>query len=244
MNKRMILALVLVGMMISGCNVAGFGLWLFGERPTHYVDSTFDMETGLSLEGKTVAVLIYVEDEIKIEYGYIPQTLGRWIREGLEYQDKERTDPAVKNIRVIHPDTVVRYMQSNPEWESTDKRKIARDLKADYLIYVPLTAYTTREPGMLDAYRGTVVGDVEVYGAEDTSEDRDPLFMSDGGMEVSYPESRDKISYNRASERMIQVEMEKQFGTKIAKLFYGREELTLTEDEQFTEPNQPTRERN
>ncbi len=233
--------MILATTLLAGCDYFGYMLYVFHPRPTKYVESVFDVKTGHSLEGKTVAVLIYVEEEIKLDYGRIPQTLGRWIRASLEYNEK--AESGVEDIRVIHPDTVVNYMLKNPNWDTLDKREIARELKADYLIFIPLIDYTTRIPGTIDAYRGTIAGEVEVFDATDEAEIDDPLFTAKDPIEIVFPEDPDKISYNRRSEQIIQVEMEKRFGAEVAKLFYAREETALTEDEQYTEPRENTPER-
>ncbi len=233
--------MLLASTLVAGCDYLGYLAYVFHPRPTKYVESAFDVKTGHSLEGKSVAVLIYVEEEIKLDYGRIPQTLGRWTRAMMEYN--EESEAGIKDLRVIHPDAVVSYMVRNPNWDSIDKRKIARDLKADYLIFVPLTDYTTRIPGTIDAYRGTISGEVEVFDAKDTAEIDDPLFVAKDPIEIVFPENPDKISYNRRSEQIIQVEMEKRFATAVAKLFYAREESALTDDERYTEPRESTPER-
>jgi len=213
--RKTVIFLVLGVAGLVGCDAARYGLWL-----THVPEKIKVKAEFGALRNHTVAILIYADESVQLEYPAVRLTLGAHISAELKKH--------IKKIRVIPPLATARYQDENSHRESFDKQKICKDLKADFVLFVALEEYTTRVYGSMDAYQGRITATAELYDV--LAEDEDPVWPTDGEtrtVEAIYPEH---IMYSASAERIIRNKAEVVFSENLTKFFYNHK-VVKHEDE-------------
>lgn len=151
MIRKGIIPLVLAAGLAGGCDALRQGfyvLWPGAREKT--VEAEFK-----DLPGKTVAVLVFADKAVGYEYPQVRINLSAAIADQLRRN--------VKNVQVIDPRRTVKYQDENLYWEEMDKTDLGKAFGADYLLYVSLVEFSTREPGSLHLYRGRAKAEVAIY---------------------------------------------------------------------------------
>ena len=198
---------------MCGCDAAGYFAWLLHPRKEKEIKAACPM-----LKDHSVAVVFYSDESIQYEYPDARLTLGTRIGEALRQN--------VEHCTVISPMTVARYQDEDLRWDQQDKRKIAKDLGADYLLFISLTVYNTRVPGALDAYQGIIAAEVQMYDAH--AKDDTPIWEPDDAIEVTFP---DVPRYSARIEPIIRAKTEQQFTDILVKNFYDHKVPAIKEGE-------------
>ncbi|MCD4824399.1 MAG: hypothetical protein K8S55_07320 [Phycisphaerae bacterium] len=207
LNFQKTVILLLLGMAgLVGCDAVRYGIWLGHSTEEIKVKAEFG-----NLKNHTVAILIYADESVQLEYPTVRLTLGAHISAQLKKH--------IKKIRVISPLATARYQDEHSHWESFDKQKICKDLNADFVLFVALEEYTSRVYGSMDAYQGRITATAELYDA--LAEDEDPVWPTDGETrtaEAIYPEH---IMYSAGHELKIRNKAEIVFSENLVKFFYN-----------------------
>ena len=202
--KRHWIGFLLGVVVLSGCSGARYGLWLFTDPETKKVKAEFK-----GLKGHRVAVVIYADERVQLDYPNVRMTLGAQI----VHQLREN----VKKIRVLNPLAVARYQDENLYWDTQDKKKTANDLDVDYVLIVSLLEFSTRAAGQMNAYQGRIGAEVKLYSAS-KEEGQNCDWETEDLLEVIYP---DLPQYSPRSEPIIRRDTEWRFADMLAKKFYN-----------------------
>jgi hypothetical protein len=173
-------------------------------------------------KNSTLAVVIYMDVAKKFEYDSARLTLG------MQIVNQLKTNLPKKKIRVLDARAVARYQDENIRWDEQDRSQIARDLKSDYVLFVVLQEYSTREPGNFNLFQGRISANAKLYSAEFEGEDTVLWEMKDP-LEVIYPKD---AHTNPRMEPVIRREMEGRFADRLAKNFYDHK-VSVDPDEEF-----------
>jgi len=201
-KKFAILLLLLPALAASGCNYLGYLLHLIAPPPPmETVPAAFD-----GLAGKTVAILVFTDEAVQVDYPYARWTLSRMVEAELQKH--------VKNIRVVDPSRVIKYQDENVHWESMKKAKIGKDLGADFVLQLAIVEFSTLEPGSMTLYRGRITAEPSVYNVANPK--RHPW----RGVEVRIVHPDKSPAQYGQSDQLIRYRTEKIFAEQLVKYFY------------------------
>ncbi len=211
------LMLLISAVIIPGCKQAGaIGYFLTPPREKK-VQAEFP-----GLKNHSLAIVIYVDEATQYEYPSARLTLGAKIANEL--------DENVKKVRIVQPISVARYQDENIHWETERKNKIGRDLNVDYVLFLSLVNYSTREPGQMSAYQGRISGEAKLYATE-KKEGENCVWEHEDDLEVVWP----KVArYSSRVEPQIREETENRFADLLAKKFY-KHVIDLDKEEEENE---------
>jgi len=198
---------LLVGSLCTGCNLISLPVVLFAPDPTKKVPAEF-----AHLKGKRVLILVWAEQATLYEYPHVQLETATHIR----YYLKEK----FKDIDIVSPTDVDRYMKGHPEWATEHPARLGRHFKADLVMMIELMEFGTREPGSPGLFRGRARARVTVYDL--TSGEEQPKGIALKPAEAFYPADR-PIGVLRADDRTIRAETYKEFGRVVAEKFYDHE---------------------
>jgi hypothetical protein len=190
-----------------GCNLVSLPFVLFAPEPTKKVNAEY-----AHLKGKKVLILVWAEQATLYEYPHVQLEVASAVR----YSLKEK----FKDIEIVSPTDVDRYMKSHPDWSTEHPSRLGRQQKADLVMMVELLEFTTREPGSPGLFRGRVRARVTVYDL--TQHEEQPKGIALKPAEAIYPPDK-PIGVLRADDRTIRAETYKEFGRVVAEKFYDHE---------------------
>jgi len=205
MTKRLLVLLLLAGLpLLAGCPASRyFAYLLFGgqEKP---VKAEF---TGL--KGKSVAVVVFCDKRTQYDYPDISLTLASAIAGELEKH--------VEKVRVIDPRQVVKYQDSNIYWDEMGKTELGKALGADFLLFVPLEEFSTRETGSQNLYRGRITSQCGLW--QVSLPERKARVWQSETIRVVHPE-HDPSGLLQENDRVVREKTERLFADRLAKKFY------------------------
>ncbi len=219
--SRVLKALILlVPLTLGGCNYLAALLYVVTpEQPTETVPAEFDR-----FEDRRVAVVVYTGEMVQYEY---PDAARQ-----LTYRLAARLKANVKKIDLVAPQKIVAYQMRNVYWDEMDKTKLGEEFSADYVLYVPVAEFSTREPGSTALYRGRITGDIRVY---DTSlPEGNALVYHKDGIRAVYPPKATTIHAGSAGERKVRGPAVDIFTSLVARNFYEHESLKK-DDEKWSD---------
>jgi hypothetical protein len=198
----------LVALLLTvGCNLISMPFVLFAPDPTKKIPAEY-----ANIKGKRVLILVWAEQATLYEYPKVQLEIGSHIW----YYLKEH----FKDISVVSPSEVYRYMESNPDWATEHPADIGRRFKSNLVMMVELMEFTTREPGSPNLFRGRVRARITMYDL--TGDDERPKGIALKPAEALYPPDR-PVGVLRADDRTIRAETYKEFGRVVAQKFYEHE---------------------
>lgn len=192
--------------LAAGCNtnIGGYLLYAFaGDAPKKTVKAECN-----KLQGKRVAIVIFADQAVQFEYPMARLELSAVLAEELRAK--------VKDIHVVDPRTVLAHQDADMHWDSAAKTTIGKRFGADYVLYIGLAEFTTREVGTLNLYRGRIAADVALYNT--ALDERKACEWRSPDIRVQFPTGGPgKL---KGHEPDIRYRTEKLFADKLAKKFY------------------------
>ncbi len=208
MIKRHALYLVLVAAMLGGCSQFGHLVYLWaGDEHTKTVEAEYD-----DLAHSTVAVVIYADEQVQYEYPEATLSLSTAIASELNKN--------VELVQLVDPIDIRAYQHENLNWHGMDKSDLGREFAADYVLFVALREYGTREPGSLSIYRGHINAEASLFKVHELP-GTSPVWQ-DEYVEVSYPPNGPTGAVADV-ESDIRYRTDKSFAELLAKRFYNHE---------------------
>jgi len=137
----------------AGCNLAG-PLAMMTPEPTETVPAEFNR-----LDGKKVAILVWTPPETVLQFPHIRLELASQIA----YQMKQR----LKNTQVVPPEQIAEYQDRNLNWDATPPTQIGKPFGADYVVFVEVLEYSTRDPRTPGLFSGRAKASVVVHDVAD-----------------------------------------------------------------------------
>lgn len=207
MRKWTCLALLASLALLSGCNHLAFWGYLITPEPTETIAAQFDQ-----LDGKTVAVIVYAGESIQYAHPTVSREVSAQVSAELHNQ--------LPNVTTVDPLKIHKYQQQNIHWASLSKTELGRLFDADYVLFVTLLEFSTREQGSLHLFRGRLSAECAIY------EVQQPEYAARGwetsGISVLYPTDGPIASLNNDDYR-VRLETIGEFAWKLVRNFYEHE---------------------
>ena len=204
MSKRMLAVFLAAVPMLAGCPAARYMAYLFFGGQEKTVKAEFP-----GLAGKSVVVVVFCDKRTQYDYPDITLTLAAAIAGELERN--------VKKIRVIDPRQVVKYQDSNIYWDEMGKTELGRGLGADFVLFVPVEEFNTRETGSQNLYRGRITSQCGLWQVS-LPEQKARVWQGET-IRVVYPE-HDPTGLLQENDRVVRDKTERLFANRLAKKFY------------------------
>jgi hypothetical protein len=157
---------LLLLLSLSSCNVLGLGA---AALPPATIRPRY---TGLA--GQSVAVLVWTERGIRIDWPTLPLDAGNAIQSKLQ---QAKTREVEKTTFPYSAASVLRYQQDHPDVDAQGINELATHLGVSRVIYVEVDGFSTRAEASLELYRGSMSGTLKV------------LEITNGQAKVAYEES-------------------------------------------------------
>lgn len=210
MTRKLLISTLMLGILLGGCGTSSLGYlaYLFmGSNPTEEVKAEF-----IGLENKTAAVVIFADQGVQYEYPSARAELSLICTSLLKKH--------VKGITVVDPLRIVKYQDENIYWDTMDKTELGSRFGADYVIYISLLEFSTREPLSSSLFRGRIIADVGVY--QTSLPERQSQVARFSDISVIYPE-KDPTGELSKDDSLIRRTTETLFADKLVKKFYDHE---------------------
>jgi len=205
MARKLLIPVLLLAVVTTGCEGVAYSLYLIAPpEPVKTVKAEF-----AGMAGHNVAIVIYADEKVQLEYPYARLRVASVIAAELRKH--------IKNITVIDPRRVIRYQHENIRWDEMDKTELGKRFGADYALYVTLVEYTTRERGMINLFRGSIVAEAAVY--QTSLPERQARVWRVSEIRVLYPPEA-PMGQPGEDDREIRYETERSFADKLVKKFY------------------------
>jgi hypothetical protein len=202
-------AALVLAVWLGGCSGMRYLGYLAAPEPgSKKVPAEF---TGL--EGRRVAIVIFADQRVQYENPQARLTLGSVVR--------AKMNEHLKNVSVVDPAKVVRYQDENAHWETLDKAELAKQFGADFVLYITLVEYSTREIGSIDLYRGRITAQCGLY--EAGKSDEEGRVWSCDRIAVVYPEAA-PVGVPGESGRSVREAAERLWADALVKKFYEHKE--------------------
>lgn len=188
----------------GGCQQSRYLTYLLFGGDTEDVKAEFN-----GLSDKTVAVIVYAEKSVQFEYSDVQLSVSAIVSGELAKN--------VKKIKIVDPRRIIKYQDENVYWDEKDKSELAKVFGADYVLFITLVEYSTREPGSVNLYRGRIVAQASLYKAG--TPERTARVWQNKDVRVIYPE-HDPTGQPQENDRVIRLKTEAEFAEKLGKKFY------------------------
>jgi hypothetical protein len=202
-------AALALAVCLGGCGpIRYFGYLTAPEAGSKNVPAEF---TGL--EGHRVVIVIFADQRVQYEHPQARLTLASVVR--------AKMNEKLKNVSVTDPAKVCRYQDEHAYWETLEKAELAKQFGADFVLYVTLVEYSTREIGSIDLYRGRITAQCSLYEAG-KSDDQGRVWSCDR-IGVVYPEAA-PAGVPGESSRSVRERAERLWADALVKRFYEHKE--------------------
>ena len=196
--------------MMGGC---GYMAYIFAPEPIEHIPAECP-----ELEGHSVAIVIYANPDVMYEYPTAKIELSVMLAQ----QFAENA----KGIKVLAPEKVIKYQAENVNWDTMDKTRLGAVLGVDFVLFISLVEFTTREPGSVNLFRGRIVAEGSVY--QCSLPERRARIWHNGSLDATFPLEA-PVSGFGGSEGPIRVRTEADFCKALVRKFYNHD--INTEDE-------------
>ena len=219
MNKHLALVLMAgLACSLGGCKALGYVGYLVAPD-----DSQKSIEAEYKgLEEHSVAVVVFADQSIEYYYPSIRYELS------LTISDELRKN--VKNARVIDVGRVVKYQDDHLDWNNRPLVEMGRVLGADYVLYVALNEFSTREPGSVHLFRGRARGQANLYETIKPLASCKVWQVDDLG--VVYPDGN-PVGMLDQDDREFRYQTEKRMAELLAKKFYKHKPAPTKEADRY-----------
>jgi hypothetical protein len=197
--------LLLAAAVGTGCDATAHALWVLwpGARERE-VPAEF-----AGLKGKTVAIVVYCDNRVAYEHPQVQLTLSSAVAGRLRKH--------VKDVRIVDPGRVVNYQLQNIYWDEMDKTELGKVFAADYVLFIALVEFSTREPGALHLYHGRINAQAALY--QTSLAERKARVWQAPAIRIQHPEDS-SVGLPGESNRQVRDLIEGKFADVLAKKFY------------------------
>lgn len=138
----------------AGCNILAYPAYLAAANQTEKIPAEFS-----KLDNKKVAILVWAEPGTLFQFPHIRLELASQIA----YQMNQH----LKTTQVVPAQMIDDYQTRNPNWDAVAPSEIGKQFGADYVIFVEILEYSTREPQTPGLFRGKARASVVVHDVSD-----------------------------------------------------------------------------
>jgi hypothetical protein len=183
------------------------------EHPTKKVEAGYK-----GLDKHSLAIVVYHNLRVQYEYPSAREWVTKAIAE--RFDDKE-VRKKIESLHVVPPGATLRYQEEHLHWDELDRTQLGKALGADYVLFVTLTEFTTREPASTYQLQGLITAEVSLY-KTDAPERASRVYRGED-IRVLNPKNTPG-GMPGYDDRQIREDMIKEFAEKVVWKFYDHEE--------------------
>lgn len=188
---------------LAGCQALAYPLAVAHMDDTEKVPAEFS-----KLEGRKIAVVIWAESGTLYQFPHMRLELASQVT----YQMGQHLEAS----QVVPPQAIADYQGRDPNWDSTQPTEIGKRFGADYVVFVELLEYSTREPNTPGLFRGRAKASVVVY---DVADPTARWTLSPATAE--YPSGRQSLA--ASDDQAVHSQLLEILGSQITAKFYSHE---------------------
>ena len=209
-RRYMLLLLLPVLACCSGCGVPNlFSYFLADREPKKSVAKEYD------LRAEALLILPYSGPEILFEHPGANLIISNFIRQQLEVHLSSR-------VRVgVNPMQVIRYQQTDLDWENKTVQEIGREFGADKVLYIEIRRLTLMEERSANLYRGRVKAHLQVV---DVNADAADAELYSGDVSVIFPKDN-PLGTSQVSRADMEQQTLHRLAVETVWKFYDHKEL-------------------
>jgi hypothetical protein len=190
-------------LLSTGCTQLGFALASTMPEPVEEVPAEFN-----KLEGEKVAVVVWAQPETVLQYPHVRLELASQVA----YDLQRHLEP----IEVVPPQKIADYQESNLNWDAMPPARLGEKFGADFVIFIELLNYSTREPHEPNLFRGRAKASLVVHDVSD------PMARwSLTPATAAYPSGARRVT--NIDEMTVHRQLLEILGSRIAVKFYDHE---------------------
>ena len=173
-----------------------------------------------ALAKHSLAVVVY--HSMRVQYDY--PDAREWVTRAIAAKFGEKEVRAeIKGLHVISPGAVLKYQEENLHWDDLEKTQLGKALGADYVLFVALSEFTTREPASIYQLQGLVTAEISLY--KTLLPEREARVFKGDDIRVLNPKNTPG-GVPGYDDRKIREDMIKEFAEKVVWKFYKHDEKT------------------
>lgn len=210
MVGKLLLVMLALTPLFGGCGIIRYIAHAFAIDIGETVEAEYE-----GLAGKTVAVIIDSGGRIdSIEFEHPGTQWHVSDRVSIELEDR------IEGLKAVNALQIVKYQKEHSGWEDVPKGRLARTLKADFVLSLTLVEFSTNDPSAGHLNSGRMAAEVALYEASD-AERGEPVWRNADLLTAAYP-SRAAGDLNVTDESRIAVAQKtiERFAAKLARKFY------------------------
>jgi hypothetical protein len=139
----------------GGCNVIGLASYV---APSPTIGAAYK-----KLAGQKVAVMVWTDRAMAIDWPTLQLDVSRGINSRLEDSAKQKSPPKeLEGTKFAMPESVIRYQRDHPEFETQSITDVAPRMDITRLIYVEVEQFSTRPEESLELFRGSITANLKV----------------------------------------------------------------------------------
>ncbi|MCF7958229.1 MAG: hypothetical protein K9M57_07275 [Phycisphaerae bacterium] len=206
MILRKIVAIVMLGSFLGGCNLLELPVYALFGQSYKKVKAEY---TGL--KGKKVAIIIAMGPLINYDYPdarlNVALAVGDLIKKNVD------------DVTLIDQNQIENYQNRYLDWLSMPMSELGTHFKADRVLYIDLYEYTMHDESSVNLLRGRLNGSLYIYDMESRQQDR---AVYNGDVKTQYPKDHPEPLSEKALHK-IRFNSIVLFADGVAKKFYNHE---------------------
>jgi hypothetical protein len=169
---------LLAAILTSGCMFLSLAAYV---APRPKIDASYK-----GLTKKRVAVMVWTDRAMAIDWPNLQLDLARGIQTQLETQAHDKQPPKeLQGTTFAAVESVIRFQRDHPETETQAITDVAPCMDIDRLIYVEIEQFYTRPEESLELYRGSITANLKVV---EIADGKAKVTFQVDRMQVKYPE--------------------------------------------------------
>ena len=205
-----LLLLLAVLALCSGCGLPNLLVYPFADRdPKKSVPKEHD------LRAEVLLILPYSGPQIRLEYPGANLTISNFLIQQIAEHLRGRVSGVVSPVQVI------RYQQTDLDWENRSVQEIGRQFGADKVLYIEIRRLTLLEERSANLYRGRVKAHLRVV---DVGADPADAEVYEGDVSVVFPRDN-PLATSQISRATMAQQVLHRFAVQTIWKFYDHKEL-------------------
>jgi hypothetical protein len=166
---------ILLMPLCSGCAVAGAVAGKVLPPPTIHPKY-------LGLAGQSVGVMVWTDRGVQVDYPSLALDLANSTQKKLMAETK--TEELKKSFFPVQPASIARYQMDHPTLDFKDVTEVAPKLGVNRLIYLEIEDFSTRAPGSVELFRGSMTTTLKVV---EIDGDSAKVAYEENGIKATFP---------------------------------------------------------
>lgn len=204
----------------GGCNLVGAGAVLADRIAPAKVEPQYK-----GLAGQSVAVMVWAERGIRIDYPTVQSDIATSIQNKLVAAQDAKADELEGTKFPVPAASILRYQAEYPQIQSRPITEVAPHLAnrtgLTRLIYVEIGGFSTRPAPGVALFRGSMSGSIKVL---DIKDGKARAVYEESDVRAAFPKRAPEEGTPNADDRRIYIGTVNEFTTEVVKRFITHQE--------------------